>query len=43
MKKFLVFVSLFLASSVIKADDIVRAALIDHVMTVTQFKSGETA
>lgn len=42
MKKLVMFLGLFLVSQSVKAEGLVEATLLDHVSTVTQFKSGET-
>lgn len=43
MKKLLLFVSLILVSPVVRAEeDIIISTLLSHVMTVTQFQSGQT-
>lgn len=41
MKKIL-FAALFLMPSVVRANDLITSTLLDHVMTVTHFKSSET-
>lgn len=41
MRKLLIGL-MFLLSSQVNAQDLITSTLLDHVMTVTQFKSGET-
>lgn len=42
MKKILILAVFMLMSIQVKAEDIITSTLLDHVMTVTQFKNGET-
>lgn len=42
MKKAIMLLAVLLMSVGVKAEDLITTTLIDHVTTVTQFKSGET-